>query len=45
VRESYEDLLETTATFRVVKVVGKKAVIVGDDSIRSIVPVTHLVAA
>jgi hypothetical protein len=42
VRETYEDLLDPAGEFRVVKVVGKKAVIVGNDGIRSILPAAHL---
>jgi hypothetical protein len=45
VRESYEDLLDVAGEYRVVKVVGKKAVIVGNDGVRSILPSTHLVVA
>ncbi len=44
VREAYEDLLDTAGEYRVVKVVGKKAVIVGNDGIRSLLPVAHLKA-
>lgn len=43
-KETYADVLDTAATYTVTKIVGAKAVILGDDNSKSLVQLNHLAA-